>query len=268
MPRRIDLTGQRFGSLTVVREVGTDSRHQVIWECQCDCGNVTQSTTGALRRGSKKSCGCKQGGFQDHTGEKFNSLTALKCTGRTNDGNPIWLCRCDCGNLHTVSARNLVHGYVKSCGCLRKAGTRTTHGESSSRLYNVWNGMRQRCNNKNNDRWSSYGGRGIKVCQEWEQYEAFRDWAIANGYDESASYGKCTLDRIDVDGDYCPSNCRWVDIVTQCNNTRYNVRISANGKTMTIAEWSRDSGISESTIRSRLADGWEPATAVTERTQC
>lgn len=232
----------------------------------CDCGNETTATTGTLRRGAKKSCGCRQGGFQDHTGERFNHLTALECVGRANDGNPIWLCRCDCGNLHKVTARNLVHGKVMSCGCINHLGHRT-HGQAHTRLYNVWNGMRQRCSNQNNDEWHNYGGRGIRVCEEWQDFTAFSEWAMGNGYEPDAEYGKCSIDRIDPDGNYEPSNCRWVDYVTQGNNRRGCTSVTANGKTQTIAEWSRETGLSPSTIRSRIRSGWEPARAVTQRTR-
>lgn len=267
MPKRIDLTGQRFNHLTVIERAGTDRTKQVLWRCVCDCGNETTATTNALRKSRKKSCGCRQGSFQDHTGERFGSLTALECVGRSKDGNPIWLCRCDCGNMHKVTARNLVHGKVKSCGCLKHEGTRTTHGESSSRLYNVWNGMRQRCSNPNNDEWHNYGGRGITVCDEWQDFETFMEWATDNGYDQNAGYGKCSIDRIDPNGDYEPNNCRWVDYKVQGNNRRGCTAITANGKTQTIAEWARESGISPSTIRSRIRSGWEPSRAVTQRTR-
>lgn len=264
MPKRIDLTGQRFGHLTVLERAGTGKNHQVLWRCVCDCGNETTATTGTLRRGAKKSCGCRQGGFQDHTGERFNHLTALECVGRANDGNPIWLCRCDCGNLHKATARNLVHGKVMSCGCINHLGHRT-HGQAHTRLYNVWNGMRQRCSNPNNGEWHNYGGRGIKVCKEWNEYESFRKWALSNGYDEDAEYGKCSIDRIDTDGNYEPSNCRWVDYKVQGNNRRGCTSITADGKTQTIAEWARENGLNPSTIRSRIRSGWEPARAVTQR---
>ena len=267
MPKRIDLTGTRFDHLTVLGRIGTNSSKQVVWRCRCDCGNETTATTGTLTMGRKKSCGCKQGGFQDHTGERFGKLTVLECTGRSKDGNPIWLCRCDCGNMHEATARNLVHGKVKSCGCKRHEGTRTTHGEADSRLYNVWNAMKQRCSNPNNTAWHNYGERGIRVCDEWQTFESFKEWAIANGYDESAKYGKCSIDRIDTDGDYTPDNCRWVDYVVQGNNRRDCTSITADGITRTIAEWARENNINPSTIRSRLRAGWEPARAVTQETR-
>ena len=267
MPKRIDLTGQRFGHLTVLDRAGTWKNKQVLWRCVCDCGNETTATTGTLRRGAKKSCGCGQGGFQDHTGETFGYLTVVKCIGRGKDRNPIWLCRCKCGNTCEVTARNLVHGHTKSCGCKRHEGTRTTHGKSSSRLYGVWAGMKRRCLNPNDSEWHNYGGRGISVCDEWLEFEPFQKWAYDNGYDPNARYGECSIDRIDTDGDYSHDNCRWADYITQGNNRRGCTAITVLGETHTITEWGRINGLNPSTIRSRLHDGWEPERAVTQRTR-
>lgn len=267
MPRVLDLTGMKFNHLTAIEQVGRDTNGCVLWRCRCDCGNEAIVMASALKNGRKKSCGCRQGSFQDHTGETFGYLTAIRCVGRSNDGNPIWLCRCKCGKLHEATARNLVHGHVKSCGCKRSEGTRTTHGQSDSRLYRVWNGMKQRCMNPNNTEWHNYGGRGISVCDEWMNFEAFRTWAEANGYEPDAKYGKCTIDRIDTDGNYEPNNCRWVDYIVHGNNRRGHTSITVNGESHTIAEWARLNGLNPSTIRSRLHDGWEPERAVTQRTR-
>ena len=120
-------------------------------------------------------------------------------------------------------------GKTKSCGCLRDdmiAEVNKKHGKAGvgkkSRLYNVWVGMRQRCNDKNHTSYHNYGGRGISVCPEWDDFETFESWALVNGYDPDAEYGKCTLDRIDVNGNYEPGNCRWISMSEQNKNKQHS----------------------------------------------
>lgn len=131
------------------------------------------------------------------------------------------------------------------------------HGHVHEKLNHIWRGMKQRCKNPNNRIYSYYGGRGIKVCKEWdESYMNFREWAYANGYFETDDRSACTLDRIDRDGDYCPENCRWVDMKAQSNNRRTNHPITYKGETHNLTEWSRILGIDEPTLSARLQRGW------------
>lgn len=158
----------------------------------------------------------------DITGEKFGRLTALK---PIFDGRRYnWLCRCDCGNTCVKNGVSLRNGSTKSCGCIHSeqlSKRSKKHGYSGERLYRVWKGIKGRCNFPSHKSYKDYGGRGIKVCEEWKNdYISFRNWSIANGYDENAEFGKCTIDRIDVNGNYEPSNCRWVDLKTQAKNKR------------------------------------------------
>lgn len=159
-----------------------------------------------------------------------------------------YLCKCDCGNITTVTSSNLVTGHTKSCGCLTKK-----HGlAKKERLYNIWIGMRQRCRDVNSQDYMAYGGRGIHVCHGWENdYAIFRQWAVANGYDDSLS-----IDRINNDSGYSPENCRWASSWEQNNNLRSNVLVEFNGDTHTLAEWSRVFGIPYSTLISRRKRGW------------
>lgn len=163
---------------------------------------------------------------KDLTNNKFGRLTAIIYAGKTKDRHSKWLCRCDCGNEVVVNSNLLTSGHTKSCGCLRKEnvsksrykhGGRKSHNDTE-RLYYVWVEMRSRCNNTKNKEYRFYGGKGIKVCKEWDDYSAFRKWAIENGYDKNADYGKCTIDRIDNNGDYEPKNCRWVSMAVQNKN--------------------------------------------------
>lgn len=127
----------------------------------------------------------------------------------------------------------------------------STHGETNTRIHKTWSSMHERCERKSHEHFDCYGGRGIKICEEWDKYEKFREWALNNGYKENL-----TLDRIDVNGDYCPENCRWSDWATQQNNKRNNHNLTYRGQTKTIAEWSRVTGINKTTIRARLISGW------------
>lgn len=135
----------------------------------------------------------------------------------------MWLCQCRCGSPpKAIRAGHLRSGSIVSCGCIGKkhsAEAKVTHGESNSRLYGVWLNMRNRCGNATVRSYKDYGGRGIVVCDEWKNdFSAFREWAISNGYDDQAEYMKCTIDRIDNDGPYAPWNCRFVDAKQQARN--------------------------------------------------
>lgn len=191
--------------------------------------------------------------MEDLTGKKFGLLTVIEyagvhitpCGTRRN----LWKCICDCGNETTVQGTSLKSGSTKSCGCWKYSKIKehnTKHGGVHDRLYGIWKNMKRRCNNPNDKRYEAYGGKGIKVCLEWSNsYQSFKEWAYANGYDDSAEFQKCTLDRINNNGDYEPSNCRWVDKITQANNTSKNHHVELNGIIMTIAEFARVMNISK-----------------------
>lgn len=152
------------------------------------------------------------------TGQRFGRLVVIKEAGRSSDGRVRWLCKCDCGNYtSTPSTKTLRNRTCRSCGCIeRERPNKLTHGKSNTKLFHVWNGMKQRCYNPNNRSYKTYGGRGIKVCDEWrDNFMAFHDWAIANGYEEGL-----TIDRIDNDGDYEPNNCRWITLQENVSKMR------------------------------------------------
>ena len=164
------------------------------------------------------------GNFIDLAGQRFGNLTVIERSGSRNR-EALWHCKCDCGKETLSRSASLRGGTSKSCGCSRlvhlvEQPPRKTHGGSrKERLYYVWHGMIDRCNYPSHNRYHVYGGRGIQVCDEWKNdYSAFRNWALANGYDPDAKRGECTIDRIDVNGNYEPSNCRWVDMKTQIQN--------------------------------------------------
>lgn len=188
-------------------------------------------------------------------GRRFGRLVVLDEADRIKN-HRRWNCVCDCGNTITVYQTCLISGNTRSCGCLAvdvvRRNTRT-HGESNktSRLHSIWNGMLTRCRNPNDPRYKDYGGRGISVIAEWTDYVTFRDWALSHGYSKDL-----TLDRIDVNGNYCPENCRWATRYEQQNNMRSNTFITFNGKTLTLAQWSREIGVRYGTLVTRWSRGW------------
>ena len=204
--------------------------------------------------------------IRDFTGQRFGKLTVIELTDkRTKSKNVIWKCKCDCGNTTEADSGELGSGSKKSCGCIVSERAKTlnrTHGGRNDRLYLVWMDMRRRCRDVNDHNYTNYGGRGIKVCDEWQNYPAFKEWAIKNGYNPYAERSKCTLDRINVNGNYEPSNCRWVDVITQCNNKRNNRLITHNGITQTITMWAREYDMKPALLHKRLNAGWDFERAV------
>lgn len=152
-------------------------------------------------------------------------------------------------------------GDTKSCGCLQKEGVSqrfSKHHGFGTRLYAIWDSMRQRCNNQNHRAYHNYGGRGITVCKEWDDYDAFRVWAYKSGYDDSVPRGVLTLDRVDVDGGYSPKNCRWVNMKTQSSNKRGTLYLEYDGVSKPLIDWAREKNIKYSTAWRRYSRGWPP----------
>lgn len=210
--------------------------------------------------------------IKDITGQRFGRLVALGYVGNILMGKknaPFagWLCRCDCGNTKVVIGSNLRLGYTQSCGCLQKeraSNASRRHGQAhkdKSAEYKTWEGMISRCTNARTSGYPNYGGRGISVCDRWRNFEFFLEDM------GTRPTPRHSLDRIDVNGNYEKSNCRWVTKETQANNTRTNVYLVHNGDTATIAQWSRRIGIKSGTIWYRLNHGWSVDAALTTPAQ-
>lgn len=185
--------------------------------------------------------------MNDLTGKRFCKLVVLKQCG-TKSGKRMWECICDCGNKSVVSTNQLTSGHTKSCGCLVGRPGGKSPGWKGTAVYSRWQAMKKRCYQVGTAGYENYGGRGIKVCDEWKDNpSAFCEWALANGFSE-----ELTLDRIDVNGDYSPENCRWATKTEQARNKRNNRIVEYNGKKMTEAEYSEITGVKHGSIDWRL----------------
>lgn len=190
-------------------------------------------------------------------GQKFGRLTiiAFEKIPRKTYSYTHWIVRCECGTLKSVDPRKVLSGNTQSCGCLKRERTiesnkekKVKHGGRHDRLYAVWHNMKQRCYGETYKDYPNWGGRGICVCDEWkDDYAAFRSWALSSGYEKGLS-----LDRIDVNGNYEPLNCRWVDWHTQAINRTCSMNYEINGKIMNLVDIAEKYGIKYGTLYQRI----------------
>lgn len=196
--------------------------------------------------------------------KQFNDLRVVSFSKKYHGYN-FWICECICGNKKEIREDHLVNGDTHSCGCKKKKQIikrnkeNVKHGMRNTRLYKIWCGMKDRCNNYNYHNYQDYGGRGIKIYDEWNNnFKSFYNWAIANGYNDGL-----TIDRIDINGNYEPTNCRWETMKVQENNKRNNRIILYNGKEQTVTQWAEEIGMKRETLISRLNAGWDIEKALT-----
>jgi hypothetical protein len=231
MGKFVDLAGQKFGRLLVIEKCCKNKWGSITWKCRCDCGKESIIRSGDLRSGNTKSCGCNRFEVIDIKGQRFGRLLVEEFS-HTENGRTYWKAFCDCGNNVIVRYCHLRDGSTKSCGCLLKDIYERypyklgayKHGasvrNSKKRIYSIWCGMKHRCSSINSDSHKYYYDKGIKVCDEWQEFIPFKRWSLTHGYKEYL-----TIDRIDSDGNYCPENCQWItksENSTKACNERWN----------------------------------------------
>lgn len=268
----VNLIGKRFGKLLVTEYIGYEKTNikgqktKYYWKCICDCGNETITYTGNLTGHHKESCGCIRKGV-DLTGKRYGRLVVIKESAPRirkdrKSVKRVWECKCDCGNTTYVIHESLVSGTTKSCGCLQKEGAKKNPDAITKkypRLYKIWSGMKARCNNPNDQHHEDYHDRGITVCPEWNNsFKEFLEWALSHGYKDDL-----TIDRIDVNGNYEPNNCRWATNREQQNNRRKTIYLDIYGERLPAAEVCKKYNIKYVTLMARINKyGFTPEQAV------
>lgn len=262
----IDLTGKEYDNFTVIKQgdgrITKGGQYKTTWICKCaHCGNEFEIDSQSIRRTNVKSCGCKRYDFVSESkrlkleGKKYGRLKVIKWIPLSERKNKkkAWLCLCDCGNYIEVETGKLQTGHTQSCGCLKqeaknKIGELNKKYEhyGDKKLYGVYKAMIDRCYNSQNSRYSSYGERGIIICDEWlgdNGYDNFAKWTLLTRKDDSL-----TIDRINVNGNYEPSNCRWITNQEQQYNKRTNVMVEYNGEIHPLKFWSKQLNIPYTTL--------------------
>lgn len=190
-------------------------------------------------------------------GEKFNSLTVVGAI--YNGRRWLWECSCDCGGHSVAYPNQVMRGKTKTCGCGRSVTFRemhTKHGDSGARLHGIWKGIVNRCN-PDHVHSTHYGKRGIRVCDEWREYVRFKEWAISHGYSDDL-----TIERRDVNGDYCPENCEWIPFREQTKNTTKTIMVTRDGVTAPVSYWADKLDLKRPTVYTRISKGMSPEEAL------
>lgn len=284
-----DFDGKQINFLTPIREnPGLAKDGSKLWDFKCVCGNVVTETPYRVISGHIKSCGCmrykrtkeskprtnvkKRTRIEDYIGRKSHRLTVTGIYIPEGNGRVKLECKCDCGNEKPVYVfpYQFDSGKVQSCGCARfghsechKGNTsRRTHNMTNDRFYIVWRNMVRRCYNDKVPVYKNYGARGIEVCEEWRKGPvAFVEWCRATYPKDGQKY---TVDRIDVNGNYCPENCRWATQTEQMQNTRYNRNITLFGETKCITQWCRNLDIPSHSVYRKVKRGMSFEDAILE----
>lgn len=192
-------------------------------------------------------------------GQKFGRLTVIGLDETVKSTHQHYLCRCDCGNFKSINKYSMARGGSQSCGCIKREQLierNHSHGLSKTKTYGSWSTMKSRCTNPNFPKYESYGARGIKICDKWMTFEGFLE-------DMGERPLGMTIDRLDVNGDYCKENCRWATNSQQARNKTNTRYITAFGRTQCLMDWSDETGLDHRTIGTRLSRGWTTEEALT-----
>lgn len=250
------IPGMRFGKLVTIKKVKKlpdDKDKHDKWLCQCDCGNTTIVRSNTLREGKTKSCGCLLRGIKDMKGQRFGRLVAIEHVGFASNCVTLWRCKCDCGNETIVRQGNLNSGTTRSCGCLdidRTKEANTTHGQSHTRIFNIWSKIKERCYNPKRPAYKNYGGKGVVMCDEWRNdFQTFYNWAMTNGYQDDL-----TIDRINSNGNYEPLNCRWLALSENVRLRNATAFIAIGELSLTIHDWAIRLNMDPATLMSRYKE--------------
>lgn len=257
--------GEKYGHLTTVKYVGVvKNRHS--WECLCDCGNVVIKTESSIKSSKINVCNSRCRCLYDISGKRFSNLTVIDSVIKNNNGHKdrMWRCVCDCGKEVYAKKYELEKRHTTSCGCKRSERSRrvnTIHGHSKSKICIILRGMKQRCQNPKNKYYQNYGGRGISICEEWSNpidgVINFYNWAINNGYKDGYS-----IERIDVNDNYSPENCKWIPMSEQYANRTDTRYVSYKNETLPLFKMCEKYNVKYTTVLRRLQLGWDVKYAI------
>lgn len=259
--------GETYNGVKLLVDLGCDKMHKRRYLCLCP---ICEKEFVVPRERIGKTRHCFSCNTPNLVGQRFGLLTVIGKDDTRKGSGSYWKCKCDCGGYITTQAKNLKAGYTKSCGCLFRTAERiamvSENGRKNRRsassnfaervakhpLYQIWIDMRKRCNSPNNHAYKYYGGRGIKVCDRWNGDNGFENFVNDMGERPGKEY---SIDRIDVNGGYCPENCRWATDIEQMNNTRRNSYVIYKDKRLSVTEFSRITGISHQSTSKFLCMG-------------
>ena len=258
-----DLTGERFNMLTVksLYEIKNNMSH---WLCVCDCGKEKILSVSVLK--STKSCGCaRKMHYKDLSGYENEDIVVLSFYERRKS-RLYWNCKCKhCGNIVQRESANIKKG-LATCKCIHKKriGRSNSKDNRDTEIYSKWCGMKSRCHNQNCKAFEHYGGRGIGVCDEWmKDFNIFYEWSINNGWEKGYS-----IERKDVNGNYCPQNCEWIPLSEQAKNKTNTIYAELNGKKKRLLEWCEEFGLNPKTVYNRIYQyGMTPEEAITYKSK-